>query len=166
MDARDKRGHDVEQNERGMVERGLNVFWILLGLAVMASSWSLGVIGPAGPDSGLFPLIAGLIIVAAAVALLLRPTELAPVWPRGAALGRIAGVVGGLALMTIAMPYLGFAVAGALTMLVLLRTVEQTSWLESIALALAATAAVVWLFGHMLGMVLPRGVLSLGLWGW
>src|SRR5262249_60086417 len=101
-------------------------FWILLGLAVMASSWSLGVIGPAGPDSGLFPLIAGLIIVAAGVALLLRPAEHTPVWPRGAALGRIAGVIGGLALMTIAMPYLGFAVAGALTMLVLLRTVEQT----------------------------------------
>ena len=57
--------------------------------------------------------------------------------------------------------HLGFAVAGALTMIVLLRTVERASWPGAIALALGSTAAVVWLFGHMLGMVLPRGP-----WGW
>ena len=32
---------------------------------------------------------------------------------------------------------------------------------ESIALAVASSAAVVWLFGHVLGMALPRGP-----WGW
>ena len=46
---------------------------------------------------------------------------------------------------------------GAITMLILLRTVEQSSWIESIALALVSVAAVMWLFGHVLGMILPRG---------
>ena len=59
--------------------------------------------------------------------------------------------------MALGIPYLGFAVTGAITMIILLRTVEQTSWPASIALALASVVAVMWLFGHVLGMVLPRG---------
>jgi hypothetical protein len=45
--------------------------------------------------------------------------------------------------------------------MILLRTTGDTSWLGSIALALASVALVVWLFGHILGMPLPRGP-----WGW
>jgi len=141
-----------------MFERALNAFWILLGAATAAYAWSLGIVGPSGPDSGLFPLIAAIIIMAAGLILLLRPNPLvASQFPRGAALGRILGVIAGLAVMAIGMPYLGFAVTGAITMMILLRTVERTSLSGSIALALASVAAVVWLFDHMLGMVLPRG---------
>jgi hypothetical protein len=146
-----------------MLERGLNAFWILLGAAATAASWSLGVVGSAGPESGFFPLIAALIVLGSGLVLFMRPGTQARAGslPRGAALGRIMGVVAGLALMALAMPYLGFALAGALTMIVLLRTVEQTSWAGSIALAVSSSAAVVWLFGHVLGMALPRGP-----WGW
>jgi hypothetical protein len=42
-------------------------------------------------------------------------------------------------------------------MLILLRTVEQSSWAMSVLLAIASVVAVVWLFGHLLGMPLPRG---------
>jgi hypothetical protein len=35
------------------------------------------------------------------------------------------------------------------------------SWAASIALALVSVVAVVWLFGNVLGMALPRGP-----WGW
>ena len=129
-----------------MFERALNAFWILLGAAAAAYAWTLGVIGPAGPESGLFPLIAALIIMGAGIVLLV-----------GAALGRILGVVAGLAVMALGMPYLGFAVTGAVTMVILLRTVEQSSWIASITLALVSVAVVMWLFGHVLGMILPRG---------
>jgi putative tricarboxylic transport membrane protein len=146
-----------------MFERALNAFWVLVGAAAAAYAWTLGVVGPAGPESGLFPLIAALIIMAAGIVLLLRPAggALAPDFPRGAALGRILGVIAGLLVMAIGIPYLGFAVTGAVTMIILLRTVEQTNWAASIALALVSVLVVVWLFGHVLGMVLPRGP-----WGW
>jgi putative tricarboxylic transport membrane protein len=142
-----------------MFERVLNAFWVLLGAAAATYAWTLGVVGPAGPESGLFPLIAALIVMAAGVVLLLRPAAGAPApdFPRGAALARIIGVVAGLLVMAIGIPYLGFAVTGAITMIILLRTVEQTSWAASIALALISVLVVVWLFGHVLGMVLPRG---------
>jgi hypothetical protein len=143
------------------VERALNVFWILLGAAAAAYAWTLGLVGPSGPESGLFPLIAALIIMGAGSVLPLKGSMTTPEFPRGAALRRIAGIVGGLAFMAIALPYAGFALTGALTMVILLRTTGDTSWAGSIALALASVALVVWLFGHALGMPLPRGP-----WGW
>jgi hypothetical protein len=81
--------------------------------------------------------------------------------PRGPALGRILGVVAGLAVMALGMPYLGFAATAAGTMIILLRTVGRMSWAASIAVALVSVVAVVWLFGNVLGMALPRGP-----WGW
>jgi hypothetical protein len=146
-----------------MAERALNVFWILLGAAAAAHAWTIGLTGPSGPESGLFPLLAGLIVAGAGVALLLLPSHRAsaPAWPRGTALGRVLGVVVGLALMAFAIPHVGFAAAAAITMIVLLRTVERSSWIGSIALTIGAVAGVMWLFGHALGMPLPRGP-----WGW
>jgi hypothetical protein len=146
-----------------LFERALNAFWILLGAAAAAYAWTLGLTGPSGPESGLFPAIAGLIIMATGIVLLVRPSTraAAPEFPRGAALGRILGVVAGLAVMALGMPYLGFAATGAVTMIILLRTVEDTNWAAAIALALGSVVAVVWLFGHVLGMALPRGP-----WGW
>lgn len=146
-----------------MIERGLNVFWIVLGAAVAAHSWQIGVTGPTGPESGLFPLIAGLIMAGAGLTLLLRPASAAhaPDWPRGAALGRVAGVVAGIGCMAVGVNYLGFVIASAVTMMVLLRTIERSSWIGSIALAAGSVAVVAWVFGQLLGMPLPRGP-----WGW
>jgi hypothetical protein len=146
-----------------MAERALNVFWILLGAAAAAHAWTIGLTGPSGPESGLFPFIAGLIVAGAGAALLALPSHRAasPAWPRGAALGRVLGVVAGLALMAAAIPRLGFAAAAAITMIVLLRTVERSSWLGSIGLTVGAVAGVMWLFGQALGLPLPRGP-----WGW
>lgn len=146
-----------------MLERSLNAFWILLGAAAAAYAWTLGLIGASGPESGLFPLLSALIVMGAGIVLLVRPATraTAPGLPRGAALRRIAGVVVALAVMAFALPHAGFALTGALTMLILLRTTGDTGWLGSIGLALASVALVLWLFGHVLGMTLPRGP-----WGW
>ena len=146
-----------------MFERTLNAFWILLGAAAAGYAWTLGLTGPSGPESGLFPLISGLIIMGAGIVLAMRASTRvpAPEFPRGAALRRIAGIVAALAFMAIALPYAGFALTGALTMLVLLRTTGDAGWAGSIGLALASVAAVLWIFGHVLGMALPRGP-----WGW
>src|SRR4249920_1249758 len=97
-----------------MFERALNIFWILLGAAAAAYAWTLGLVGPSGPESGLFPFISALIVMGAGVVLLLRfpPGAIAPIFPRGAALGRVIGVAAGFAFMALSIPFLGFAVAG------------------------------------------------------
>ena len=143
-----------------MLERALNGFWILLGAGAAWHAWTLGLTGPSGPESGLFPLLSALIVMGAGLVLSARKS-LDPKLPRGPALRRVAGVVVGLAVMAAALPYAGFAVTGALTMLVLLRTAGNSSWVESVMLSLASVVALLWIFGHALGMVLPRGP-----WGW
>ena len=47
--------------------------------------------------------------------------------------------------------------SGVITMLILLRTVEKSRWLASIALSLASVAGVMFLFGYLLELQLPRG---------
>lgn len=146
-----------------MFERTLNIVWILLGGAVASHAWTLGLTGPSGPDSGLFPFIAALIIMGAGAVLLVRaPDATIPAsFPRGAALGRVIGVIAGLAFMAVSMPYLGFAAAGFVTMIILLRAVEKSGWIFSIVLAFLSVLIVEWLFGYVLGMTLPRSP-----WGW
>ena len=143
-----------------MLERALNAFWILLGAGAAWHAWTLGLTGASGPESGLFPLLAAFIVMGAGLVLLSK-APLNPRLPRGAALRRVAGVVIGLAVMAAALPYAGFAVSGAVTMLVLLRTAGSSGWVESVMLSLASVATVIWIFGHLLGMILPRGP-----WGW
>jgi hypothetical protein len=146
-----------------MLERALNVFWIVLGAASAAYAWSLGMVGPAGPESGLFPFIASIIVSGAGIILLLRPSTQAraPNFPRSSGLWRVLGVILGLIVMAAGMPYLGFSVTSFITMIILLRTVDRSSWLSAVTLAFLSTASVFWLFGHLLGMALPRGP-----WGW
>jgi putative tricarboxylic transport membrane protein len=146
-----------------MFERALNIFWVLLGAAAAAYAWTLGIVGSSGPDSGLFPFISALIVMGAGVVLLLQTPDKAVEldFPRGAALGRVLGVSAGLAFIAISMPFLGFAVAGFVTMIILLRAVEKSGWVFSVSFAFVSVAAVVWLFGGVICMTLPRGP-----WGW
>ena len=146
-----------------MFERTLNVFWIVFGAASAVYAWSLGMVGPAGPESGLFPFIASIIVSGAGIILLLRPSTQAraPNFPRSSGLWRVLGVILGLIVMAAGMPYLGFSVTSFITMIILLRTVDRSSWLSAVTLAFLSTASVFWLFGHLLGMALPRGP-----WGW
>lgn len=146
-----------------MFERALNVVWLVLGTAVALQAWSLGVLGPEGPGSGLFPFVAGILVAAAGLALMLRPSERVetPGWPDRTGALRILGVVAGLAVMAGGLDRIGFAAAGMLTMIVLMRFVERASWAGSIALSVSSVAATIWLFDWTLGMPLPRG-----LWGW
>ena len=146
-----------------MFERAVNIFWVLLGAAAASYAWTLGIIGSSGPDSGLFPFVSALMIMGSGLVLLLQPRDaaLSPDFPRGAALGRVLGVSGGLAFMAISIPFLGFAVAGFVTMIILLHAVEKSGWVFSVSLAFVSVAAVDWLFGRVLGMALPSGP-----WGW
>ena len=142
-----------------MIERLANLTWILLGAGAAVLSWRIGLTGPYGPDSGLFPFIAGVLVCAGGVALMLGRGHAVQglQWPDRAGWKRIAGVIGGLAFMALVIPYLGFAVTGVLTMLILLRTVEPGGWGSTILLSVVSVAVVMGLFGGLLELQLPRG---------
>lgn len=142
-----------------MIERLVNLTWILLGGGAAVLSWRIGLTGQHGPDSGLFPFVAGLLVCAGGVGLMLTRSNAVTglEWPDRTGWKRIGGVLVGLAFMAASIPYLGFAVSGVITMLILLRTVEQSSWGSSILLAVVSVAVTLGLFGYLLDLQLPRG---------
>jgi putative tricarboxylic transport membrane protein len=146
-----------------VIERGLNLLWVVLGLATMANAWALGLFGSMGPDSGLFPMICGVTITLCGLLLMIKKSTLVenPEWPASTGCRRILGVLGGLVGLTVTLPYLGFAISSALTTFVLLQTIERSRVLESVVLTLVSVLVIVYVFGHLLGMSLPRGP-----WGW
>lgn len=146
-----------------MVERLLNLFWFLMGSAAAWQSWQLGLKGPSGPESGLFPFIASCSIAILGLALMLIRTTRArnPQWPDRRGGLRALGVASGIALIALGMDRVGFIVSAAVAMPVLLRTIDRVSWIETFVLTATSVAAVVLVFGHLLGMPLPRGP-----WGW
>lgn len=146
-----------------MIERLLNLFWILLGSAAAWHSWTLGLRGPSGPESGLFPFIASCAVALLGLGLMMsRGSRAANAqWPDTRSGLRATGVALGIALMAFGMDRIGFIAAAAIAMPVLLRTIDRASWLETLLLTAASIGAIALVFGRFLGMPLPRGP-----WGW
>jgi len=142
-----------------VIERALNATWVLVGAAGAIGAWNMGLVTPSGPESGLFPFVASVLVLIGGLVLLLAPKHRAldVDWPDTVGWMRVGGVVLGLSLIALLLPRLGFAAAGVLTMMILLKLVERTGWLQSVALSVGSVAAVIGLFDKLLGMPLPRG---------
>jgi hypothetical protein len=153
----------------------LNLFWVVFGLGVCWQAAALGLAGPGGPGSGLFPMLSGLLIAVPGAALLIGqalrgggaaatlaeedlPTRF---WRAPAAARRVGLPVAVAAAMILVLPHLGFAVTGALGLPLLYRTVEpEARWWVAILVGVLASAGVHLLFGVLLGTPLPRGLLG------
>ncbi|UPY36277.1 tripartite tricarboxylate transporter TctB family protein [Sediminicoccus sp. KRV36] len=148
---------------------GLSLFWVLFGLALAQQSLALGLGGPGGPGSGLFPLLSALLIIMGGAGVLLRDLrragpneELAErFWmARGAAL-RVGLLILVMTGMILAVPSLGFALSGAIGLPLLFRTIAPHSpWWFALLVGAVAAAIVHLLFAVLLGTPLPRGPLG------
>lgn len=146
----------------------VGLFWALLGLALGWQSWRLGLSGPGGPGSGLFPLLAAGLIAAGGLGVALRGGRPAAgeereerFWPaRGAPL-RVGLLLAVTIAMALAVPRLGFALTGALGLPLLFKSIApRAPWWAALTLGAAAAALVHLLFATLLGTPLPRGPLG------
>jgi hypothetical protein len=139
-------------------DAAMNAVWVAVGLGIAAASWATGVWDASGPGGGFLGLIAGLVIALGGAFLLAaeageeRAFTIDP-----AALRRILAVVGGLCLMTLLMPMLGFILAAIVTLLPLLRLIERQSWAAILAFSLISTLVIYWVFDRLLSSTLPHG---------
>jgi hypothetical protein len=163
-------------HDQGGLMPGLNVgvslFWVLFGLALGQQSIALGLGGPGGPGSGMFPLLAALLIFAGGAGSLVQTLlrRGAPVpgdlveerfWPEPKSAMRVGLLILVMAAMIFAVPYLGFALSGAIGMPLLLRTIAPNfSWWLAVLVGVIAAACVHLLFAVLLGTPLPRGPLG------
>lgn len=142
-------------------ERTLNLFWIAFGLAIAALSPRYTLLDAAGPGGGFLPLLTGGIIILCGLLLLLSPgEESSERWPGGGVWLRMGLIVGGLGLIAILMPTLGFVLTVIPVMMILMQAVERQSWLTVLFVSIVATLAVYYLFTRLLGTTLPRGLLG------
>lgn len=154
------------------LDAAVSLFWVLLGIALCGSSMSLGLSDASGPGSGLFPFLAGLLVLAGGVGLMVRHVvtggghapgeEIATqFWEAPGAPFRVAVLVVVVGGMIVAVPYLGFALAGVLGLPILFRTIApEKSWVSAVITGIIAAGSMHLLFTVALGTPLPRGPLG------
>jgi hypothetical protein len=135
--------------------------WVGLGVAVAIGATRLGVMGPGGPGSGLFPLLAGLALaLAGLVQMLLRDTAgvQRAFFAESGAAPRVLAVIATLAAMIALAPRLGVLLPGAVGLAVLVHLLApRARWWTGSAVGVVS-AALCWLvFVRALGTPLPRG---------
>ena len=135
--------------------------WSALGLAVLALGYLLaGRRYPldtlATPGPGMFPLAAGLALLALAVWQLVAAGRSAPDLAGGGAVPRAPLIMSAvLVLYAAALPVLGFLLTSFALVIVAARLMGLDVWWRAAALALGVTAASRLLFGTWLGVPLP-----------
>ena len=142
------------------MKRGLNVAGaVLIALGVLSlieafrlkDDWLGAKLMPA--------VVGGVLIVLGAAHATYRGDEPAP-WPDGPGLRRVVLMFGVLVLYVAVLPVIGFALATAAFVLVIVRGLGTYSWPVSAAWTVVIAAVSHLVFRHWLGMPLPPGPLG------
>ncbi|MGE0314435.1 MAG: tripartite tricarboxylate transporter TctB family protein [Lautropia sp.] len=145
-------------------ESAINLFWVLIGLAVCVYSKQLGLMGDFGPDSGFFPLLAGMILTACGAVLLVAKSTRVPgsevFWVDGVSGGRVVRLILVMAAMIAAMPWLGFTLSAILATPLMMRVVSGASWLLGAIVSVVSIVSIHLVFVTFLHTPLPRGPLG------
>ena len=135
--------------------------WSALGLAILALGYLLAgrrypLDSLATPGPGIFPLAAGLALLALAIWQLVAAGRSAPAPAGGGAVPRAPLIMSAaLVLYAAALPVLGFLLTSFALVIVAARLMGLDDWWRTAALALGVTAASRLLFGTWLGVPLP-----------
>lgn len=148
------------------------MFLLMVGLFLAVQSLRLSVWSAFGPDEGFFPLAVAVLIMILSLIILVksvrpdrvpRKTETAES-QRGKG-ERIFKVISYALLMSgygLLMERLGFLIASVLLLFPIARIVESQSWRTALLLSLISIATSYILFAYLLGVPLPRGLVT----GW
>lgn len=149
--------------KRGILITSILGFIFGLAYIVEAFSYPRGTMAQPGP--GLYPLLLGTLILLSSLGtgleLLFRrfEKEEAAIWPRGANGRRLLAVLAASLAYALLLPYLGHPFIATLITLVVLQVMGVRSWPLKITLALLIGLGSYYLFGKLLAVPLPVGVL-------
>ncbi|KWX62492.1 hypothetical protein ASJ79_08680 [Mycobacterium sp. NAZ190054] len=139
-----------------------------VGLYVAVESISLGLWTTLGPGPGLLPLILGCALVAltaiwAVQSVVERRTAAVEAQDAAEPLDRtyVVGVVGGLIMLAIAMPFVGFQISMTVFLFLELLLLGRQRWWIALAVALVGSFGVFVLFDRVLAVQLPLSSLPL-----
>jgi putative tricarboxylic transport membrane protein len=137
---------------------------IAIGVGVVIESFRLKLGTPLTPQPGFFPFIGGSLLIGLSIVLLVqgwlrrgestrKPREVA------GGLRKPAILIASLSVYTAALSYLGYVLPTIILVAAILRVLGVTSWKVLILASLGLSIGAYLLFGRVLGIDLPEGVL-------
>lgn len=148
-----------------------SLFWAAVGGAFSVGALKYRLFKGAVPGAGFLPFLAGVILVALALALFISAVR-----SRGNKAGmasnerffahpeswkKVLLALTALLAYWVVLEHLGFLITTYLLLLFLLRVIEPQKWLVAVATALVATTFSYALFNLWLKVQLPKGILGL-----
>jgi len=147
-----------------MIERLLALVVVAASGVYLLSAWPLPHGTTARPGAGFFPLGVGAFGAVLALVWTVRAFRRAPASGAadqrapGEGRGRVVATAGSLAGFCLLLPYAGYPVAALVFAAVLLRWLGA-AWRSALVIGLASAALSYYLFGVVLSVPLPRGIL-------
>lgn len=147
-----------------------SLFWIGIGIIFCTSALRYGLIRAGAPGSGLFPLIAGIILIGLSLIVLISSANMKDdnekelkedFFPRQDSLKKILLALFGLFAYWISLEYFGFLLTTFMIMIFLLRLIETQRWITILAITILATASFHIVFRLWLKVQLPAGILGI-----
>jgi putative tricarboxylic transport membrane protein len=153
------------------VRRGTRVIaaaFLLLGLYMASQGPRYGLLSAsAGAGPGMLPLLAGLGMMAASITIIFisssgEPVDLAPESiPERSGIVRMAAVVLGLVAVILVLERLGYIITMFVFLVSTMWLLGRRDLLLVVAVALAGSLGVYWIFTEKLSVALPRGIFGL-----
>jgi putative tricarboxylic transport membrane protein len=145
--------------------RAIAVAFLLLGVYVASQGPRYGLMSAsAGAGPGMLPLLAGLGMMAASIAIIFfssssEPVDLAPgTIPERSGIVRMAAVVLGLIAVVLVMERLGYIITMFVFLISTMWLLGRRDPLLVVTVALGGSLGVYWIFTQKLSVALPRGV--------
>lgn len=130
----------------------------LVAIAAAAMAASYGLWQYDGPKAGLFPFVAAILLIGTSVRTAVSSTGTKVDDPVDA--GRFLRYGTVIALYPLLIAIFGTMAATGCVFLAILRGIERQSWPVATSCSLAAMAGAIALFGYLLDVPLPRGILE------
>ena len=142
------------------------LFWLGLGLFIVWAGQDLGVGTRGAPGSGFLVFWAGLLMCGFSLAIVAAALKrggpsLGSLWV-GARWGKVLIVLVSLAAYAVLLDIVGFLIATAPLLLILLRAVDPVPWRTAVPIALVATIGTWWVLKRALLIQLPSGIFEIG----
>jgi putative tricarboxylic transport membrane protein len=116
------------------------------------------------PGAGVFPALAGCILIASSLITIWEGWRLDPGirtdMPRGADLKRLLACVGLLLGFLVTLPFLGLLISSTIFCMVLMRILSELAWPWIVAISLAMCGGLYVVFVFLLKVPMPLGLLA------
>ncbi|AOS64036.1 tripartite tricarboxylate transporter TctB family protein [Actinoalloteichus hymeniacidonis] len=129
---------------------------LVLGVAMLLGSWSLGIGTASAPDSGTWPLLVSVVLVVLAVALLASARKASGGEQFSTRALLVLAGLGTMVAFVAVIELVGFEIPAAVLTFVWLRFLGRESWRTSIITSIAVTAAFYALFVGAFSVPIPH----------